>query len=67
MMDEAFRSMPLSSLVIYLDDILVYSKTIEDHLQKLEEMFKILRANRLFLRADKTVVVGKEVIFVASE
>lgn len=63
MMDSAFRSMPLSSLVIYLDDILLHSRTLEDHLLKLEEMFKTLRRNRLYLRADKTVVACSEVDF----
>ena len=63
MMDSAFRSMPLSSLVIYLDDILLHSKTLEDHLAKLKEMFQTLRKNRLFLRADKTIIACKEVNF----
>ena len=43
MMDSAFRSMPLSSLVIYLDDILLHSQTLEEHLVKLKEMFITLR------------------------
>ena len=63
MMDSAFRSMPLSTLVIYLDDILLHSKSLDDHLKKLEEMFRILRKNQLFLRADKTVIACKEVNF----
>ena len=63
MMDSAFRSMPLSSLVIYLDDILVHSKTLDEHHSKLKEMFTILRKNGLFLRSDKTVVACKEVNF----
>ena len=63
MMDKAFRSMPLSSLVIYLDDILLHSRTLEDHLVKLEEMFSILRANNLTIRPDKTYIATNEVDF----
>ena len=54
MMDKAFRSMPLSSLVIYLDDILLHSRTLEDHLVKLEEMT---------IRPDKTYIATNEVDF----
>ena len=63
MMDAAFRSMPLSSLVIYLDDILLHSRTLDEHLVKLREMLSTLRKNHLYIRADKTVVACKEVEF----
>ena len=63
MMDKAFRSMPLSSLVIYLDDILLHSRTLEDHLVKLKDMFSILLANNLTIRPDKTYIATNEVDF----
>ena len=63
MMDKCFRKMPLSSLVIYLDDILLHSKDMNDHLSKLKELFEILRRNQLQIRADKTVIATNEVSF----
>ena len=43
MMDKGFRSMPLSVLVIYLDDIVIHSKTNQEHVLQLRNMFKILQ------------------------
>ena len=63
MMDKCFRRMPLSVLVVYLDDVLLHSKSISDHLVKLEELFEILRKNKLQIRADKTVLAVDEVSF----
>ena len=63
LMDKCFRSMPLSTLVIYLDDILLHSKTLEDHIAQLDEMFSILRKNNLQIRANKTTIATDEIVF----
>ena len=63
MMDGCFRTMPLSTLVIYLDDILLHTRTLQEHHTRLREMFQILRKNCLKVRADKTVIATKEVNF----
>ena len=63
MMDKCFRQMPLSSLVVYLDDVLIHSKTITEHISKLEELFQILRSNNLQIRGNKTVIATNEVTF----
>ena len=63
MMDKCFRSMPLNSLVIYLDDILVHSRTLEEHIPKLEQLFRLLRKNNLQIRADKTKIAHSEIAF----
>ncbi len=39
--------------IVYLDDILVFSPTVEDHIQHLKEVFHCLRDNRLYLRLEK--------------
>ena len=63
MMDKCFRKMPLSVLVIYLDDIVLHSKTMPEHISQLKNMFEILRKNNLQIRADKTVLAANEVNF----
>ena len=63
MMDKCFRTMPLSVLVIYLDDIVIHSKTIQEHVIQLKNMFEILRKNNLQIRADKTVLAENEINF----
>jgi len=44
LMNEVLRLFLGRFVVIYFDDILVYSKSEEDHLQHLEEVFKVLRS-----------------------
>ena len=63
MMNECFRQMPPSSLVIYLDDIVCHSRSMEEHLSKLEELSALLRKHNLHIRADKTVLTTNEVNF----
>ena len=36
-------------VVVYFDDILVYSKTREDHLQHLQQVLSVLQANKLYI------------------
>lgn len=40
-------------VMIYLDDIMIASKTLEEHLKLLDKVFKLLVDNRLELRIDK--------------
>ncbi|KAJ3474471.1 hypothetical protein NLI96_g12441 [Meripilus lineatus] len=38
---------------VYLDDIIIYSNTIEDHMRHVRTIFEILRREKLYLGADK--------------
>ena len=40
-------------MIIYIDDILVYLKTVEEHAEHLKKVFQKLRANKLFAKGDK--------------
>lgn len=37
-------------MVVYLDDIVVYSKTMEEHIEHLRKVFQVLRENDLFVK-----------------
>jgi hypothetical protein len=63
LMDNAFRTIPRSRLVIYLDDILAHSATEEENIQNFKEICQILRDNNLKLRADKTKLLMSEIDF----
>ena len=41
------------SVVVYLDDILIYSKDLEEHRQLVQRVFAILQENHLFLKPQK--------------
>ena len=53
LMNEVLRPFLGRFVVVNFDDILVYSKNQEDHLYHLEEVFKVLRAQRLFGMLEK--------------
>ena len=51
-------------VVVFLDDILIFSKTWEDHLQHVETVFKVLRANKLYCKPSKCEFAIREVLFL---
>ena len=50
--------------LVYLDDIIVMARTIEEHQERLEEVFQRIRAAKLKLRPDKCSILQKEVTFL---
>ena len=50
--------------LIYLDDIVIWGATIEEHNQRLVEVFDRLRAQSLKLEPDKCKFLRKEVYFL---
>ena len=43
LMDEILRPFTNSFMVVYLDDILVFSKSLEEHLQHIQQVLQTLR------------------------
>ncbi|KAH9750077.1 Endonuclease [Citrus sinensis] len=50
-------------VVVYLDDIVVYSTTLEEHAQHLQQVLQVLRDNELFLKLEKCSFAQQEVEF----
>ncbi|KAK8716653.1 hypothetical protein V6N13_043958 [Hibiscus sabdariffa] len=51
-------------VVVYLDDIVIYSKTLEEHVEHLRKMFEVLRENELYVKEEKCSFVQQEVPFL---
>lgn len=55
-------------LMLFLYDVLVYSKSIEEHKLHLRKLFTILRANKLYVRPSKcTISVCSRIVGVQGE
>lgn len=51
-------------VVLYLYDIAVYNKTLEEHVEHLQTVFKILWENNLYAKEEKCYFAHKEVQFL---
>src|SRR4051812_7680061 len=53
LMNDIFKEYLDKFVIIYLDNILVYSKTEEDHLRLLQTVLRTLRKHKLYVKAKK--------------
>ncbi|RVW19037.1 Retrovirus-related Pol polyprotein from transposon 17.6 [Vitis vinifera] len=51
-------------VVVYLDDIVVYSKTLTEHERHLRLVFQRLRENRLYVKLEKCEFAQEEITFL---
>ena len=66
LMNDAFHPYLDTSVVIYLDDILIYSKTAEEHAIHLQEVLEVLMQNKLFAKLSKCLFAQAKVDFTSS-
>jgi len=54
MMNDIFQNLIAEGIVVvYLDDILIFTKTEEKHAQAVRWVLQVLKENKLFLRPEK--------------
>ena len=63
-MELIFRGMQWETLLIYLDDIILYSSTIKDHLEKLDEVLTKLQGSVLKLKPSKCEFIQSQVLYI---
>ena len=61
LMETVMRGLQWETLLIYLDDIIVFSKDVETRIQRLEVVFHRLQGAGLKLKPAKCNFFGKEV------
>ncbi|QRV79678.1 Retrotransposable element Tf2 protein [Ceratobasidium sp. AG-Ba] len=64
MMNNIFRHLLGVTVVVYIDDILIFSEKEEDHAKHVKEVLKILRENNLYAKLSKCEFFVKRVIFL---
>jgi len=65
LMNEVLRPYISLFIVVYFDDILVYSKTDQDHIQHLKQVFSTLRDQKLYGKLEKCEFFILRVIFIS--
>ncbi|GJP82049.1 hypothetical protein CLOP_g12174, partial [Closterium sp. NIES-67] len=63
-MNRVFRDLLDKCVIIYLDNILIYSKTREQHLKDLEAVFQRLQQHRLITKGSKCEFLKQELEFL---
>jgi len=54
MMNNIFRNLIAEGIVVvYLDDILIFTKMEKEHAQAVQRVLQVLKENKLFLRLEK--------------
>ncbi len=53
MMNRVFFDLLDEGVLCYLDDLLIYSKTVKEHKILLDKVFALLNKNKLFIKESK--------------
>ncbi|GBG68812.1 hypothetical protein CBR_g3507 [Chara braunii] len=67
LMDKGFREQIGRLVVVYLDDILIFSKSMEEHIKHLEEVFTILKKTQLHLNVENSEFGRDSVIYLGHQ
>jgi hypothetical protein len=61
LMNSIFKTFLQKFVLVYLDDILIYSKSWEDHVQHVDKVLQLLKEKQLYAKPSKCLFGVKEV------
>lgn len=64
LMNQVFHDYLDKFVVVYLDDIVVYSSTLEEHLEHLRLVFEKLKENHLYVKKEKCLFAQRSIKFL---
>ena len=64
LMNKIFHPYLDKFMMVYLDDIVIYSNTLKEHVEHLSKVFKILKQNELYVKKEKCSFAKEEVSFL---
>ena len=64
LLNHVLRSFISKFVIVYFDDILIYSKNLDDHILHLQSVLSVLRENKLFTNLSKCTFCVENVIFL---
>lgn len=62
MMNQVLKDLP--NVMCYLNDIIIYSKNIEEHITHVENVLKHLKEHQLYAKPSKCQFLQKEILFL---
>ena len=63
-MEMVLSGIQWNTCLIYIDDIIVFGKNLEEHISRVEEVFERIKAARLKLKPQKCQMLQREVVFL---
>lgn len=63
-MDNILRGIQNEKCLVYLDDIIIFSTSLKEHIDRLREVFKRLRKANFKIQLDKSEFLRKEVAYL---
>ena len=64
LMNDILRPIKKQFALVYLDDVIIFSKTIEDHIKHIKYVFQLLRQEGLKIKLEKCAFLQKEVEYL---
>ena len=64
LMDRVLAKLTWSKCLVYLDDIIVFGNSLEQHLSRLEAVFQCLKKANLKIKLSKCDFIQKEVVYL---